>query len=95
MMKLVVLAILLTAAAASVVPLISSQRAVIPHYSPYGFGHGKGISSRYFDKVEGYGLGAKLLSYPYYGAGYGLAYGGLGYGLDGYGGYGYGGPLYF
>lgn len=67
--------VLVAATAASGVNLVSSQRAVIPHYSLHGYGNG--ISSRYFDKVEtGLGLG--------YGVEYGL--GGLGYnnlGLEG------------
>lgn len=72
--------------------LVSSQRAVIHHATPHGYG--SGVSSRYFDKsVSGLGHGHYGLGFGY-GPGY---YGGLGY-RGGYrggylGGY-YGGNAY-
>ena len=68
-------------------PVISSQRAIIPQISSYGYGNG--ISSRYFDKADyGYGLGSyglalggiRTIAPAYYGAAgnlYGLGYNGL------------------
>ncbi|XP_015916889.2 keratin-associated protein 19-2-like [Parasteatoda tepidariorum] len=72
---------------------------VIHHYGKHG---GHGVSSRYFIKSQGHGLGygGYGLGYGGYGlgyggsglgyGGYGLGYGSYGAGYGGYGRYGYG-----
>lgn len=99
--NLLQLFIALIASAAAWAPLVSSQRAVIPHYSPHNWGLGNGVSARYQDKVESglglpYGLGYGRLGYGLGGLGYGVlgnGYGGLGLGYGNLG-LGYGRLLY-